>query len=382
MNILFVTDNFPPMDGGIAAFNYNICRELCDRGNRVAVIANRFPGAEAFDGDQPFKTHRLSGRMRPTSVEAIHAVLKAVRHDNIDIIFFGHFGSTHWLSGVLARKLFKIPYVILVHGTEFNAYHHRFTRADRWASRIVLRNATRIIANSKATQRLVADHGYPEHKIAIVHPGTDPAAFADASAGAHLKKTLGLEGMKVMLSISRLVAKKNHLNVLRALPEVIKKIPRLCYLVVGKGPEEDSIRACIAELALGEHVRMLGYVEPTCVAPYYHAADVFVMPSKTVDIDYESFGIVYLEANACGKPVIAGRSGGIEDAVMDGVTGVLVNPDSVEEIASSLIRLLNDVELSYTLGTNGRQRVVQEFNWVTVGRKIDSIMNDVIAHVH
>lgn len=379
MNILFVSSNFPPEEGGIAIFNCNICKQLSGRGHKVLTLVDGFKESNDFDKQQSFDILRFNGRIRPTSLKAIYKILSLVLKNRIEVIFFGHFGSTHWLGGVLAKKILKVPYVILVHGTEFNSYFDRFTWADHWASKIVLRNASRIIANSRATKKLVEDHGYSSKKIRIVHPGTDPVKFKVRDKQMDLMEKFGLKDKKILLTVSRLVAKKNHENVLKALPLVIQKIPNFIYLIIGKGEEEVRLKKLAKDLGLEKYVQFVGYVEPKDVAVYYNICDIFVMPSKTVDIDYESFGIVYAEANACGKPVIGGKSGGVEDAVIDGVTGLLVNPDNVEEISQALLCLLTDQEHARELGENGRRRVKEELNWASVGRKIEEILQETVT---
>ncbi|MFC1815838.1 glycosyltransferase family 4 protein [Thermodesulfobacteriota bacterium] len=374
MNILFVTSNFPPMDGGIAVFDYHICRELCARGHDVSVLTTRYHASEDFDSQQYFYTQRLSGKMRPTSVEAIYRILYLSVKQKIEVIFFGHFGSTHWLGGVLSKKFLKIPYIILVHGTEFNAYFHRFAWADRYASKVVLKNASTIIVNSQTTKKLVEVHDFSTGRIHIVHPGADPANFKSDDSESGIVDKLGLKNKKVLLSASRLVAKKNHKNVLKALPSVIKKIPNLVYLIIGKGEEEEKLIKLTRYLRLEKYVTFVGYVEPKDMPLYYNICDVFAMPSKTVGIDYESFGIVYAEANACGKPVIGGKSGGVEDAVIDGVTGIIVDPDNIEEISQAIVRFLTDEGYAQKLGGNGRRRVEEELNWGVVGKKIEGIL--------
>lgn len=378
MNILFVTNNFPPEQGGIAQFGYHICRELSNQGHKVTVIAERYPDSDRFDRSQKFEIHRLYGKIRPTSIETICKTIYFARKKSCDIVFYGAFGSSHWLGGVLLKKLFNLPYVILVHGTELNSYFKRFTLFDNKISPIILRNAEAIIANSHVTKELVSSHGYPLNKIHVVHPGTDPIKLSSSEISDKIKKKFKLEDKKVLLSVSRLVAKKNHVNVLKALPQVIEKIPNLSYLIIGQGEEENKIRMLIKELGLENYVKFLGYIEPSDTVPYFDLCDVFIMPSKTVGVDYESFGIVYLEANACDKPVIAGRSGGIGDAVIDGVTGLMVDPEDIDEIANAVVRLLSDKEYAAKLGSNGRKRVETEMNSKIMGKKVEMILRETV----
>jgi len=379
LNILFVTSNFPPLEGGIAAFDYHICKELSGLGHKVLVLSNRVVGDEIIDSQQNFRVKRLNGRVRPTSGEAIYEMLNLTRKEKIETIFFGHFGSTHWLGGVLAKKIFKIPYVILVHGTEFNAYFHGFTWADNWASKVVLRNASRVVVNSRTTKNLVEEHGYSSNRIHVVHPGANLASFEQYYSHQEVREKSQLKHKKVLLTVSRLVSRKNHENVLKALPLVIERVPDLIYFVVGKGEEEDRLKGLTKNLGLGEYVKFVGYVEPEDVSFYYKTCDVFIMPSKREGKDYEGFGIVYAEANACGKPVIGGKSGGVEDAVIDGVTGLLVDPENIEDISGAIIRLLTDQEYAKRLGENGRRRVEEELNWTMVGRKIEEIMKKTLT---
>lgn len=377
MNILFVTTNFPPVDGGIAIFNYHICKELCRQGHEVTVLAYRQLGSEGFDRKQDFCIKRLGSRFRPTSFAIVYQHLSWILKKKIEVVFFGHFGSVHWLSGFFAKEFFKIPYVILIHGTDLNAYFRRFSLSDRWASRIVLNNADAVVVNSRVTHKLVEDYGYPSECIHIINPGADTDRFISFRPQADIIEKLGIKGKKVLLTAARLVSKKNHENVLRALPLALKQVPELIYLVAGKGEEEQKLKKMAKDLGLEKYVKFLGHIEPEDLPVYYNACDVFVMPSKSVDVDYESFGIVYLEANACAKPVIAGRTGGIGDAVIDGATGIMVDPDDIGEISEAIIRLLTDDEYAKKLGENGRRRVREELSWLKVGAKIEKVLSDV-----
>lgn len=378
MNILFVSVNFPPLDGGIAIFNYHICKELYAQGHKVEIIAKNVIDSEDFDRKQIFKIRRLNTRIRPTSVETISKVLLSTVKEKIDVIFFGLFGSSHWLSGVLAKIIFNTPYVILVHGNDLNAYFNWYTLTDRWASGIVLKNASKVIVNSRSTKKLVQDHGFSSSNIHIIHPGVDTIKFKPSVPESSIIDKFGLKDKKTLLTLSRLAERKNHENVLRALPLVLTKVPDLKYLIIGKGEEEEKLRNIVTDLNLGKYVEFVGYVESNHLPLYYNICDVFIMPSKTTDTEEEGFGIVYTEANACGKPVIAGNLGGASEAVIDGITGILVDPDNIEEISRAIIRLLTNPRLARKLGKNGRKRVEKELNWEIIGKKLENYLKQVI----
>ncbi len=177
MNILFITYNYPPKDGGIAQFNYHLCKEFNRNGHRLRVLTDYFKDCENFDKENPFQTIRLKFHYRPTALNMFLNVIRVSRKYKPDVIFFGHFGSTHWLAVILIKKFYNVPYVILAHGTEFSAYFHGFSPVDSWASRIVLKNADGLIANSHVTKKLVESHGYLSDKVHVVHPGVDIDKF-------------------------------------------------------------------------------------------------------------------------------------------------------------------------------------------------------------
>ena len=183
-----------------------------------------------------------------------------------------------------------------------------------------------------------------------------------------------------MLTVGRLVGRKNIEGVLRALPRVTEMVPNLLYLIAGDGKDRERLEVASAQMGLSPFVRFLGYVPDGLLPALYCASDVFLMPSleRKNSQDYEGFGIVFSEANACGKPVIGGRSGGMADAVIDGETGLLVDPHSVDEIAAAIIRLLTDQELAHRLGENGRRRVERELSWERVAERLAGFLHGVM----
>jgi phosphatidyl-myo-inositol dimannoside synthase len=159
------------------------------------------------------------------------------------------------------------------------------------------------------------------------------------------------------------------------LPEVTEKIPNLVYLIVGNGKKYgDDLEALALQHKVLDHVTICEDIPDTNIPSYYDMADVFIMPARQIGSDVEGFGIVYLEANSFGKPVIAGKSGGASEAVIDGQTGILVDPENVSEIAKAIIHLMDNQEYASKLGANGKFRVADEFQWSKQVLKLKNIL--------
>jgi phosphatidylinositol alpha-1,6-mannosyltransferase len=169
--------------------------------------------------------------------------------------------------------------------------------------------------------------------------------------------------------------------VIEALPLIKKEIPEVRYVICGRGNDETRLRRIVAEKGVEGEVVFAGFVPNEERGAFYGACDVYVMPSREIPDkgDIEGFGITYLEANAFGKPVIGGKSGGISEAVIDGVTGLLVDPCDVEAIAGACIRLLRDSDLAGRLGRQGCDRIRREFNWDVICGELADILGGVAA---
>jgi phosphatidyl-myo-inositol dimannoside synthase len=151
------------------------------------------------------------------------------------------------------------------------------------------------------------------------------------------------------------------------------------YLIVGSGPEREKLQSLAAELRLNDVVKFTGYVADERLAEFYNLCDVFVMANQEEDDgDIEGFGMVFLEANSCGKPVVAGRSGGTADSVIDGVTGYRVDPRDVDELAATLSRLLMNPDLCARLGEAGLRRAREEFDWEERATRIRELSLEVV----
>ena len=209
----------------------------------------------------------------------------------------------------------------------------------------------------------------------MVNNGVDAERFQPNIDPTAVRKSLGLDGRRVLLTVARLDDYKGIDTVIQALPTIRERFPNVLYLVVGEGKDRPALERLAQELDLTEHVRFAGYIRDEDLPAVYNACDFFVMVSRalTEEESMEGFGIVFLEAAACCKASIGGRSGGIPDAVVDGKTGMLVDPLSIDAVAEAIVHLLAHPEEADRMGRQGRQRVLAELQWPIVASTIHSM---------
>jgi phosphatidylinositol alpha-1,6-mannosyltransferase len=238
-----------------------------------------------------------------------------------------------------------------------------------------------VFANSRFTKKLLIQAGADADKIDIIHPGCDVERFRPLDTTIEFRRHLLGQRYRdqVILTVGNLVSRKGHDMVIRALSKLRDRLPNVTYLIVGDGPYRDQIEKVSKDVGVRDHVVFAGQIPSEDLPHVYAISDVFAMPSRDQSeaCDVEGFGLVFLEANACGKPVIGGRCGGMPDAIVDGVTGFLVNPEDPEDIAIALRRLLTDSNLANRLGRQGYSRVVRDFTWPQVGTRVQGILDSI-----
>ena len=172
-----------------------------------------------------------------------------------------------------------------------------------------------------------------------------------------------------MLSVGRLSRRKGFDMIIRCLPQLLQQGLDIQYVLIGIGEDSDYLTGLAIELGISERVHLLGHVSPEDLPRWYNACDLFAMPNRNINGDTEGFGMVYLEAAACGKPVISGKAGGTGSAVIDGITGLRVDGEKVEEVAAAMKKLLTDREYASRLGGQGYSRAIADFSWEAVALK-------------
>ncbi len=374
MIALLVTNDFPPMAGGEAMCYAHMCATVPPHG--VLVLAPRLPGDEEFDAAQPYRVIRKSV---PTSSHPLarliqilaflgHAV-RILRRERVAMVHIGHLHLG--LIGLALSRWARIPYVIYLHGGEMTPYLR--VPAVRRVAKAIVANASLVVVNSAFTRRHYAAMGIQHPQTEILTMSTGLARFRPDLDIRGTRAKYGLEGHKVLLTVGRLVERKGHDMVIRTLDRVQQAVGPVRYLIAAEGPEEPRLRALAHDLGHEQRVRFIRHV-PADELPYLYAScDVFVMPSRALSRrdGVEGFGLVFLEAGASGKPVVGGRSGGIPESVIGGVTGMLVDPKDVGELARVLIRLLLDREEAIRLGGQGRRRAeAVDAAWLTTLMRI------------
>lgn len=379
---LLIPGDFPPVVSGIATYFYEIWRRLPATSNFI--LCPRDEGWQNFDASCNLKIVR---RRIPTSNATYAKILKGLLYAfwAIRLQLTYRFRTIHCgqvlssgFAGWLLNKLFGIPYVVYVYGSET----FRFGRSRLWLGllRLFLKNATLIVPNSHFTMDEFLALGLSATKFKIITPGVDTAHFYPTPSDRQLLERYALNGKTILLTVARLDERKGHDQVIRAVSRLRNDFPNLTYLIVGKGREEKRLRQLATELQIAERVIFTGYVPDADLPRFYNLCDLFILLNRQTRTDprlqgdYEGFGIVFLEAAACGKAVIAGNFGGIADAVEHGVSGLIINPNDLDEISQTIRRLLQDDAYRQRLGAAGRKRAQKYFDWSIITTKIQQIL--------
>ncbi len=372
---LVVTNDFPPRVGGIESFVLAMVQRMAPA--EVVVHTARQPGDAAFDAGLDFPVIRDPSRiMLPTPAITTRSV--AIAKDmGCDTVWFGAAAPLGLMAGSLKRRAGVRRTVATTHGHEV-----------WWAKAPVTRQLLHRIGETndvltylgEYTRSQVARALSPAAAARMVQltPGVDTEAFNPSVDGRPVREMYGLGARPVILCVSRLVERKGQDMLVRALPLVQESVPDAALLLVGDGPMRDTLVRLADELGVAADVVFAGSRPWTELPPYFAAGDVFCMPTRTrkAGFEVEGLGIVYLEASASGLPVVAGDSGGAPDAVLHGETGLVVAGGSVVEIASAVILLLSDPELSSGLGRSGRAWVVQRWTWSSVGASLRRFLEE------
>ena len=362
--VLFVTNDFGPRAGGIETFIIG----LIERRAFASTIVYTSKQANSQEYDQIWekkygvKVIRDSSRIllpTPRVARRISALIKA---EGISVAAFGAAAPLGLLAHSMKRSGI-VRIVALTHGHEvwwakvfpFNLLLRRIgTGVD---SLTYLGEYTRQMISRPLTQSA-------KSAMIKIAPGIDTDHFSPRNS-ANLRQSLQLSQKKVIVCVARLVHRKGQDKLIDAMPSILESIANAHLLIVGQGPYQSKLVKRVKKLGLEESVTFVGRINYEKLPEYICVGDLFAMPSRSRfgGLEVEGLGIAYLEASACGLPVIAGSSGGAPDAVVDGKSGVVVNGTDITAIAKTVIKFLRDPEGSRQMGQFGRNWVVEKWRW-------------------
>jgi len=364
--IVFSTE-FPPYDGcmskkgGIGDEMWNICRVLNEKGLLLCALARRKTFLDrVFDKKQEFKIYRILFWKNLKYIAISYFLLK-FRLIYGKFIFLISCVDNAFIP-VILRKVLEIEVIIFAHGNEI----YKFGKSRKNRKIFSLKNADLIVSNSSYTKNLLLRIGVGESKIYVMNPGINlKRHFADLNKLRNLKMRLNLsERDIVILTLARVIERKGQDKMLKLLVKLLKEYNNLKYIIAGTGDYLNNLKILTKNLGIEKNVIFTGFIPEYEVQYYYTLADIYVMLSRDIQDkgDVEGFGISFLEANLYGLPVIGGRSGGIVDAIEDGVNGFLVNPDNDDEIISKIKCLIEDTQLREKIIKRSYNRL-KKFDW-------------------
>lgn len=367
---LLVTLDYHPSLGGVSRYWEHLGD--CLLPDFFIVLAPTLPARapERASRHAIVRSRMIVPWLYPHWIPLVFAVYRTCRKYHIQRIIAAQVLPVGTAVSIVSRFL-GIPYIVSCHGMDL-LLPKKSARKKQLCKRILTR-AERVIVNSAATGGFAEKYGVARQKIEYIYPApVITPALVPAQKTAVPKQ---YKAKKIILTVGRLVSRKGHEYVLRALPGILAEIPDAVYCIIGDGPHREVLQAMGRELHIEHAVLFAGRLSDAETAQWYDACSVFIMTPEDLDGDIEGFGIVYLEAQSFGKPVIGSRTGGVAEAVHDGVAGILVESKDIAGIQNALFRVLRFPSYAQQLGEAGRRRVSEEFQWKNQAEKLQYLLS-------
>ncbi|OGY37044.1 MAG: hypothetical protein A3E36_00435 [Candidatus Andersenbacteria bacterium RIFCSPHIGHO2_12_FULL_45_11b] len=385
MHIWVITEHWPPRVGGIERYLTGIAKYLAKNGHTVTVFAPT-PSNSLFVrgrerrriplltkeglGEVSIVRHRFFYPLIPKWLPLYIFLLLQAFRKKPDVIIAGKALFEGRLASWL-KKTLHIPYIVCTYGMEIATWQLEQKTSNQLVG--VLAGATHILAINQQTKQELITLGAHAKQITIIYPGIEPANFDQMNNPDDVLKKYAIT-QPYILSVARLVRRKGIDDLIEAVAQlrIARQDGGPALVLVGDGPERKNLE----NLAAQSHVPaiFLGTIPDADVHALYSRAKLFALTPKELPGDYEGFGIVYLEAGFFGLPVIATRTGGVPEAVIDNETGILAEPGNSASIAHALTTLLDNPELATHYGEAGKQRVLKQFQWSALISSLEHIL--------
>ncbi|MCD6459559.1 glycosyltransferase family 4 protein [bacterium] len=383
MKTLVLSEIFPPKIGGSGRWFYELYSRLPIE--EYIIVAGDDENAVEFDAKQDINIIRLNLTMSKWGIKSIQglkdyirlffALRKIIKKEKIDIIHCGR-SLPEGLLCLMVWKILKIPYLCYVHGEELATYLH--SREFTFLTKLVFKEAKQIIVNSKNTEKFLINYqNTTMNKISIINPGVDTKYFYPAQYDIDIKQKLGWNKRSVILTVGRLQKRKGHDFAILALKKIKEQVPDVLYAIVGNGMEMDYLQTIVSTNKLDKYVQFMKEVDDDVLLDCYQQCDLFLLANRECDDDIEGFGMVLVEAQACGKAVIAGDSGGTYETMIPGETGIVVNCTQPDLIADAVSKLLKNSQKRKKMGEKSVEFVRKNFDWEVHVKKAKQVFLEI-----
>ena len=359
--ILICANSFPPQIGGLATYSSQLALHLEKLKFNVTVIAPAAPPHTACEVEQ------LNNVLRYSSKFDLYkkCLIEMPRADLVFIVQRGNYLTLAYYINKILRK----PYVVALHGHEVESKKRKNIIKK-------MNYASALIPGSAYAANYFKELGVDPALITVINHGTAPIIKNNVD----VRTKYNLEGKQIILTVARLIKHKGQDHLIKSLPKILKKFPNAHYLMVGDGPDKEYLEdLAFYQLNLGENVTFAGAISYENVVACYYECDIFAMISRQYKNAVEGFGIAFLEAAYAGKAAVGGDSGGIPDAVEHNHTGILVDPNDLNEIATAIIDLFQNENKRTEYGENGKNRVLKGFTWEKVAQTYANLFNNILA---
>lgn len=386
MKIAILTSHFPPRWGGISRYTYEIASHWKQHGADILVASTVPPGEASdrlsaeFDGQYTYLPYSKGGYWHALLV--IREFVRWTKEEGADLVFF-----PYWYPFALFAPFFPSilrRYIVGTHGAEVLKLlnpERNIHGIIHWLGCHLLRNAKAVFVVSNYTAKQLEELHIASDRIHVFPNGVDHTVFRPQSVSKEdlfRKYSVQNPTAPVLLTVAQLNPRKGIDITLEAVARLHQEGRELSYVIIGRGNDEQRLREIIVERDLQETTYIFTDVDDESLLKFYNVADIFVMLSRKEGAEnVEGFGISLLEANACGLPVIGGRSGGVPDVVVDGETGYLLDPTDTGMLESTIHYLLDHPEKAEQLGRQGRKRVVDQYNWHHITRNMLSLLENI-----
>lgn len=392
--VLSITDSFPPQKGGSASYIFCLlngirartmvlCPFFRDRWTEISLPPTNQIIKRIFYSNHLIKSKYIRKAYSfllylQLSVIPLFYVIKYFQ--DIQLIICPQVIPAG-IGGYLSKKIFGKSYIVICYGEELTIGKTKMV--NKFFIDVVLKNAEKVVTISLFSKNVLMSWGVHENKIEIVYPPVDTSIFPTRSNQIDIiENNLRLRDKKIILMVGRLIKRKGFDNAITVFREIVQEIPSARLIIIGIGEEETLLKNLARTNGLEEYVIFLGNMSDGEIRYMYSICDVFLLPTRTLENeDTEGFGIVFIEANFFGKPVVGGRAGGTVDAIKHNVTGLLVDGNNLGEIKESILKILREPSYAARLGQQGKKRTEEEFNLENQQKKFNKLVAGLI-HGH